>query len=84
MAMFDTHFVDTLIVAGFALALGAFVGLSMALRWIEVNVCHLKITTQLGSRSVTWTYDGPASGIAAATTARDRSLDSALAKDADG
>jgi hypothetical protein len=82
--MLDTYIVDTAVVAGFALGLGIFIGWSLALRRSEANVSHLKITTTLGSRSVTWTYDGPASGIAAASSARDQSLDSALAEDADG
>jgi hypothetical protein len=82
--MLDTYIMDTIIIAGFALGLGVYIGWSLAARRSEANVSHLKITTNLGSRSITWTYDGPASGIAAASAARDQSLDSALAKDADG
>jgi hypothetical protein len=77
--MLDPFTVDTFIITGFVFGFGLFIGWSFAARRSETNTSRLEITTQLGSRSVTWTYVGPASGIAAALAARDRSLDNAEA-----
>jgi hypothetical protein len=77
--MLDPFTVDTFIVTGFVFGVGLFIGWSLAVRRSETNTSRLEITTQLGSRSVTWTYSGPASGISTAVAARDRSLTDATA-----
>lgn len=68
--MFDV--LDLVSVSSVVLYLGLVLGWHSHRRFAKSRTASLSITTERDGGSVTWTYDGPVTGIPDALAARDR------------